>query len=114
MLAALDVGDDIGAFDIGQCLWGDNEVHARLPLRREVGDQIGIFCRDRRRWYFGNAVFVIGLTSMRNTIVRSADRTNQTGGRAEFLRRHRTVTSINLRLPVGFTPMTLRRHLFVE
>ncbi len=44
---------------------------------------------------------------MRNT-------TNQTGGRAEFRRRHRTVTSINHGLPVGFTTMTLRRHLFVE
>src|SRR6266403_5391976 len=110
MLTALDVGDDICAFDIGQCLGGEKEVHARLPLRREVGDQIGIFRRDRRRWNFGNAVFVIRLTSMRNTIVRYADRTNQTGGRAEFRRRHGPITSITLGLPVGYTTMTLRRH----
>src|SRR6266576_7020670 len=114
MFAALDVGDDIGAFDIGQCLWSENEVHARLSLRREVSDQIGIFRRNRRRWNFGNAILVIRLTSMRNTIVRSADRTNQTGGRAEFRRRDRTVTSINHSLPVGVTTVTLRRHSFVE
>src|SRR6266576_6468370 len=114
MFAALDVGDDIGAFDIGQCLWSENEMHACLSLRREVGDQIGIFRRNRRRWNFGNAILVIRLTSMWNTIVRSADRTNQTGGRAEFRRRHGPITSINHGLPVGFTTMTLRRHLFVE
>src|SRR5882724_3018459 len=114
MFATLDVGDDIGAFDIGQCLWSENEVHACLSLRREVGDQSGIFRRDRRRWYFGNAILVIRLTGMRNTIVRSANRTNQTGGRTEFRRRHWTVTSINHGLPVGFTTMTLRRNFFIE
>src|SRR2546421_9769606 len=51
---------------------------------------------------------------MRNTIIRSANRTNQTGDRAEFRRRDRTVTSINHRLAIGVTTVTLRRHLFVE
>src|SRR2546430_15318826 len=109
MFAALDVGDDIGAFDLGQCLWSENEVHACLSLRREVGDQIGIFRRNRRRWNFGNAILVIRLTSMRNTIVRSADRTNQTGGRAEPPRGHRPITSIKHGLPIGLTSMALCR-----
>src|SRR5438034_7038223 len=51
---------------------------------------------------------------MRNTIVRSPDRTNQTVDRAEFRCCDRTVTSINHGLPIGITTVTLRRHLFVE
>src|ERR1700751_1172918 len=37
MFAALEVGDDICAFDIRQCLWGEYKMHARLSLRGEVG-----------------------------------------------------------------------------
>src|SRR5689334_19587559 len=114
MFIPLDVSDDICAFDVGQHLRRENKMHSCRALANEIGNQIGVFGSDRRRWNFGNAVLVVRLASMRYSVLLSADRTNQTRDGAELGRRNRAVTSIDDGLAVGLAGVTLRSHLFVE
>src|SRR5207237_7747033 len=114
MFTPLDVSDDICAFDIGQDLRRENKMHSCRTMANEIGNQIGVFGGDSRRWNFGNAILVVRLAGVRYSALRSADGTNQTRDRAELGRRHRAVTSIDNAPAVGRPGATVRRPLFVE
>ena len=100
MLAAFDVANDVCALDIGQSLRRQNQFHLHRSLLHKIDNHLGVLGRDRAGRDLRRVRLVIGLASVRQTVIRAANGTNQTGDCALSCRCARAVGAIDDRAHV--------------
>src|SRR5437868_3733348 len=102
MFALLDVADYIRTFDVRQSLRREEQFHFDRPFLCKIDNQVGVFARDRARRNFRRVIGVFSLPSVRQTIIRAANRSNQTRSRALSRRRAWSIASIKNCFAVSF------------
>ena len=110
MLRAFQVADYIVADCVGKLLRREQKSHPSRPLWREKRHEVSILSRHRGRRNLGNIFRVIGLTGMRQPILRSTNRAHKRCDGAQLCRGTGCVGAIFHCLSVSFATMALRSH----
>ena len=114
MFSSLPVGDDVIAGGVGQRLRNQGEMQLHRPLAGEVGQQVGIFGGNGGCGNFGQAIRVHGHASVRNAVIRSADRAHQHCGGADRGSGDGRGGAVLHGVSIGVEAALLRGELLVE
>ena len=110
MLRSLQVRDHVVAQDLWPVLGSQRQAHARSALSSEMSNQIGVLAGHRSRRNPGGRA----PASMRQTIVRSANRSHQSRNRPQLGCVLRPFCTIGNSFSVRFQSETGRRLSFIE
>ena len=114
MLAAFDIGDHVCAFHVGQCLRRQHQFHFYRALLHKIDNHLRVLRSDCAPRDLRRIVRVSRLTSMRDSIIRAANRSNQTRARTEPRCRDRTSPTVKNSLFIRCAAAAFGGHLFIE
>src|SRR5262245_30306411 len=95
IFAAFEISNDIVTLGVRQALGREHQTDLDFALRREMGNQFGVFSRNRSSWNLFNSISITQRSGVGKAMRAAARRIVECSDRAKFSRRRRAGSAID-------------------